>query len=672
MSSSTATAQRQHPQADLPVEPAPAPTEEPKGHPKGLYILFATEMWERFSYYGMRALFVLYLLNYLQFQPADSSAMYKWYMSLACLTPLLGGFLADRFLGLRISIITGAVLMSIGHFLMAFEPLPALYMALGFIIVGNGFFKPSISTLVGKMYRQDDTRRDGAFTIFYMGINLGAFLSPLLCGWLRQNMGPTPGMGYHYGFAAAGVGMVISLIIFLMGQKQVLRDVEAAGNLHELTPQRGETPTARTGGSSRQEDEATPGIGGFGGAIARGLPWLFYALAVVVPTRFIYMAVTGQQAWTDAIMPSLFAFIGAWMGWTLRTIKGAARDKSTVIFVLIAFVILFFMALEQAGNALNIWAEYNTLKTLGSINLSAEYFQAANPIFGVTFAPLIAVLWVLLSRRGRNVSTAAKMLLSMVLMALSFGAMVVGAAAENATLTHVSVARVPEGVRLEEINAGRLHHDPATQQLSVRGVLAPFAVTQALRPTVDGAYVAQVEELDRQARYATGERPVTFKFENLPEGYAFPLVGPQAESFAGSWDEATRTVTMRGGLSHTAKAQLVGAGAPSEWRQALSALAEKSQAARVSGLWLLLSYLLATLGELCLAPVGLSMVTKLAPARFASLFMGAWLISVSVSQYLGGSLGELWGKIVPTSYFAIFVYTSVAGAAVLLILVSPL
>ncbi|EAU67432.1 proton/peptide symporter family protein [Stigmatella aurantiaca DW4/3-1] len=629
-------------------------------------------MWERFSYYGMRALFVLYLLNYLQFQPADSSAMYKWYMSLACLTPLIGGFLADRFLGLRASVITGAVLMAIGHFLMAFEPLPALYMALAFIIAGNGFFKPSISTLVGKMYRQDDARRDGAFTIFYMGISLGAFMSPILCGWLRQNMGPTPGMGYHYGFAAAGVGMVLSLIIFLVGQKQVLRDVEAAGNLHEIRPQRGDAKAVHLVGSPRQADEAEPGIGGFGGAIVRGLPWVFFTLAAVVPTRFVYLAATGQQAWTDAIMPSIFAIIGAWMGWTLRTIKGAARDKSTIIFVLIAFVILFFMALEQAGNALNVWAEYNTLKTLGPLQLSAEYFQAANPIFGVIFAPLLAVLWTLLSRHGRHVSVAAKMLASMVLMAMAFGAMVASAAAENGTVTQVSLASVPREVRLEELNAGRLRYDPATQQLSVSGVLAPFAVTQALRPTVNGAYMAQVEALDQQARYASEERPVTFQFQNLPEDYVFPLAGPQAEAFAGSWSDANKTVTMRGGLSHTAKAQLVGAGAPPEWRQALSNLAEKSKAARVSGLWLLLSYLLATLGELCLAPVGLSMVTKLAPARFASLFMGAWLISVSVSQYLGGSLGEMWGRVVPSSYFAIFIYTSLAGALVLLILQSPL
>jgi len=199
-------------------------TVTPKGHPAGLYVLFATEMWERFSYYGMRALLVLYFVSYLGWHPSNSSQVYKWYTSLVYLTPLIGGWLADRYLGLRASIIVGATLMAIGHFLMAFEPLPALFAALAFLVVGNGFFKPNISTMVGRMYGPNDKRRDGAFTIFYMGINIGAFFSPLVCGWLRERF------GFHYGFGAAGVGMVIGLLIFLAGQGKVVDAVKAAGN----------------------------------------------------------------------------------------------------------------------------------------------------------------------------------------------------------------------------------------------------------------------------------------------------------------------------------------------------------------------------------------------------------------------------------------------------------
>ena len=164
------------------------------GHPKGLFILFFTEMWERFSYYGMRALLVLYMVDFFKWTQEDASGIYKWYTSLVYLTPLLGGFLADRYLGNKWAIIFGSLMMAVGHFLMAFEDIWVFYSALGFLILGNGLFKPNMSVQVGRLYAQNDPRRDGAYTIFYMGINLGAFLSPLVCGTLRE----TPGLGYHW------------------------------------------------------------------------------------------------------------------------------------------------------------------------------------------------------------------------------------------------------------------------------------------------------------------------------------------------------------------------------------------------------------------------------------------------------------------------------------------
>jgi POT family proton-dependent oligopeptide transporter len=187
------------------------------GHPKGLYVLFFTEMWERFSYYGMRALLMLYMIHGLHMSSRASANVYGWYTGLVYLTPILGGYLADTFLGQRKAIWIGGVLMAIGHFAMAFDSLWAFTVALGFLIVGNGFFKPNISVLVGQLYPQNDSRRDGAFTVFYMGINLGAFLSPLICGWLGQKL------GWHYGFAAAGVGMLLGLAVYSWGQSYLGR-----------------------------------------------------------------------------------------------------------------------------------------------------------------------------------------------------------------------------------------------------------------------------------------------------------------------------------------------------------------------------------------------------------------------------------------------------------------
>ncbi|HEX7600186.1 MAG TPA: peptide MFS transporter, partial [Polyangiaceae bacterium] len=404
-----------------------APAAARKGHPLGLYFLFGTEMWERFSYYGMRALLVLYLVEHHGWQPEQSSGVYKWYTSLVYLTPLIGGFLADRFLGLRASIIAGGVLMAIGHFLMAFEPLPIFYTALAFLIAGNGFFKPNISTLVGKMYTRDDERRDGAFTIFYMGINIGAGLSPIICGWLREHK------GFHWGFGAAGVGMCIGLLTFLIGQRRIRDDVHAAGNdlltARERARLPAEAPKATpskepTEGTPYREaaaedllksDEDRPAMKALPGMLATVFPFLLMAAAIALPVYYGWQVKTGAAKLTDLIMPVAFGIVFAGMGITLRTIRGAARDKSIVIFILFIFVVLFWMAFEQAGNALNLWAEFHTRLAIGNFKYPAEWFQSVNAVLIVIFAPLFSLLWLWLARRGKEPRTPVKMFVAMVL-----------------------------------------------------------------------------------------------------------------------------------------------------------------------------------------------------------------------------------------------------------------
>jgi len=184
------------------------------GHPKGLYFLFTVEMWERFSYYGMRALLTLYMVKYLMFNTEKAGSIYGMYTGLVYLTPLIGGYIADRYLGPKKCILIGALIMMLGHFTMVFPDLPFFYTALGLLIIGNGFFKPNISTLVGKLYDEGDGRRDAGFTIFYMGINIGAFLAPLVCGTLGEKI------GFHYGFGMAGIGMLIGALIYLWGQNR--------------------------------------------------------------------------------------------------------------------------------------------------------------------------------------------------------------------------------------------------------------------------------------------------------------------------------------------------------------------------------------------------------------------------------------------------------------------
>jgi proton-dependent oligopeptide transporter, POT family len=640
-------------------------------HPRGLYALFFTEMWERFCYYGMRALLVLYLIQYHGWQPGQASTIYKWYTSLVYLTPLAGGLLADRVLGLRASIVIGGALMAIGEISLTFASMPMFYLGLSLLILGNGFFKPNISTIVGKMYRQGDPRRDRAFTIFYMGINLGAGLSPILCGYLRVHY------GFRYGFAAAAVGMIIALAIFLSSQRQILRDVEAAGNDLKVAAR-----ANRISGDVTDPDEHQPAADGAAGMVASGFLVLMVVAAVALPADYIWRASRGDVAWTDVIMPVAFGAISGWMAATLRRIGGALRDKSIVIFIFFMFAVLFWMAFEQAGNALNLWAQFHTDLSIGSFKYPAEWWQSVNAVLIVVFAPVFARLWTWLGERGREPSTAVKMLAAMVLMTLSFAVMVMGARVENRVVTSQELSAVPSAVPVTprpdgvvvvgEGDAGRLTFDPVARRLDARGVLPRYVVNDLLKRTVPRGFVSEIAALESKTRQATDGTPVSVQLAAVPDGYEFPFDAAQGKDAGVAWDGPTQTMTFTKWTEAPTLADLTAAGAPPAWRKPLSALETKSEAARVTGIWLLLSYLFATLGELCLSPVGLSMVTKLAPVRFASLFMGVWLLSSSVAQYAGGSIGETWGIIAPAPYFMLFVWTSIGGAVVLALLVRPL
>jgi POT family proton-dependent oligopeptide transporter len=215
-------------------------------------------------------------------------------------------------------------------------------------------------------------------------------------------------------------------------------------------------------------------------------------------------------------------------------------------------------------------------------------------------------------------------------------------------------------------------YDASKKEVEVRGVFPSFAVIEAFEAAVDPAYKADLAKVEDASKSASKEKPAKVTLTSLPAGAQLELKGEDVTKSLSAWDAESKTLTITGSVGGPAKRALLAAAVPASWRDAVSALMEKSQAARIGGFWLFLSYLLATLGELCLSPVGLSMVTKLAPARFASLFMGVWLLASSVAQYLGGSLGELWGVIPPVSYFWIFVGTSAVGAVVLAALVSPI
>jgi len=330
------------------------------GHPKGLFLLFTVEMWERFSYYGMRAIFILFLTKALLIDAKEAGSIFGIYTSLVYATPLIGGFIADRYWGNRRSILVGGILMAIAQFLMYLSAsmyatpdssIPVMYVALAFLIFGNGFFKPNISSMVGSLYPQGDSRIDSAYTIFYMGINAGALVAPLVAGGL----GDTGAAGdFKYGFLAACVGMIIGTIIMVVYQNKYI--VAPDGQPIGMRPK-------------------------------------------------YYKKIDAEvDAITDSKSP-------------LTKIE---RDRILAIFIITAFVIAFWAAFEQAGASLTIFADQNTNRDVFGWTVPASFFQSINPIFIVIFAPIFSILWSALAKRGKEPSSPMKMVWGLAILALGY------------------------------------------------------------------------------------------------------------------------------------------------------------------------------------------------------------------------------------------------------------
>ncbi len=360
------------------------------GHPRGLGLLFVVEMWERFSYYGMRAILVYYLVNALGWDTPRATGLYGTYTMAVYLSSLPGGYLADRWIGTRRSLVLGGALIAAGHFSLAFPSLTMFYVGLALIVLGTGLFKPNSSTIVGQMYRPGDPRRDGGFTIFYMGVNAGAAIGPFVVGWLAQG----GSFGWHWGFAAAGVGMVLGLAIYLWGRDRYLPGI-GLGVEHAAT-----RAAAREAGGKTTLHGA---IGGVAGAV----------VAVLL-------------AGASPIAAMIGAVVGATFGITFLGAHGDERKRVTALFILIFFVIFFWAAYEQAGTSLSLFADKDTDLRVWGFTIPSSWFQIVNPVAILLFAPAFAALWQRLGARGRDPSTPFKMVLGLALLGTGFLFMLAG------------------------------------------------------------------------------------------------------------------------------------------------------------------------------------------------------------------------------------------------------
>jgi POT family proton-dependent oligopeptide transporter len=500
------------------VSPAPAADGGFFGHPRGLRTLFFTELWERFSYYGMRAILILFMTapaaaGGLGMGTADAGVIYGTYTALVYTLALPGGWLADRFLGQRRATLWGGVLILCGHVSLAVPSLPSFYLGLAFVVLGTGLLKPNISAMVGQLYAPEDARRDAGFSIYYMGINLGAFLAPLACGWLAQSprfqevlraSGIAPESSWHFGFAMAAVGMALGLLQYLAGG----RHLGDAG----LAP----APPASPEEAAHWRRQLRVGLLA-AGSVGAGA-------AVLALTGSLAVTAAGvSRAFSWLLLATVVALFG-WLllsgGWTR-----AERRQLLVILVLFVGAAVFWSVFEQAGSTLNLFAERSTGRTLFGREFPASWFQSLNPLFIILLAPVFAWLWVRLG--SREPGSPAKFALGLLCAGLGF-AVLVGAA--------------------------RLARD---------GV-------------------------------------------------------------------------------------------------------------QVSPLWLVATYLLHTIGELCLSPVGLSAMTRLAPARVAGLMMGVWFLAASVGNLLGGQVASLYESLSLPALFGAVAAFALAAAALLALLARPI
>ncbi|OGX86456.1 peptide ABC transporter [Hymenobacter lapidarius] len=485
-------------------------------HPRGLYLLFATEMWERFSYYGMRAVLVLFLTKAMMMDKAFASKFYGGYTSLVYLTPLIGGFISDRYWGNRRSIITGGLLMALGQFTLFFcasnyGPVEShalshwlLYLGLGVMIVGNGFFKPNISSMVGTLYSATDKRKDAAYTIFYMGINLGSFIGNTITSLIGDTGNPSD---FRWAFLACGIAMLLGTVVFNWGKDKYLH-----------------TPTGEQVGLTPVQSGGIMGV---------------YALLPVL------LALILGILWLDsAKFPTIAPLLGvavlgiSYMIFSDKSLSGADVKGIMVIFIVSFFVVFFWAAFEQAPASLTFFADEQMDRTIFGYTLPASIFQNLNAIFVVIGAPLMAMVWTALGRRGAEPPSPLKMSIGLAFL-------------------------------------------------------------------------------------AAGYLVMCFGVNNLQPGV------------------------------------------------------------KVSMFFLVALYFLHSVGELCLSPIGLSLVNKLAPVKFASLLMAVWFLANAAANYLAGYMSSLYPDPASTGpapqllgfqinnlydFFMVFVVSAAAAAIILFLL----
>lgn len=384
-------------------------------HPKGLYLIFATSTAERFSYYGMRAIFILFLTQALLFDTQTAASIYGSYTGLVYLTPLIGGYIADRYWGIRRSVFWGAMMMALGQMLMFLSASMyqnqevsrmLMYAGLTFLIMGNGCFKPTVSSLVGQLYAPGDRRLDSAYTIFYMGVNVGSFLAPLVCGYFGETGNPAD---FKWGFLIAGVVTLLVILIFETQKNKYL--VGPTGEALGIVPDAKQQPAAQTDKQAATDNGQTVKDVALRALLTIGLAGFFYAcfgpdwISIGIFTACIVFPVIVLQD---------------------RSLTRIERQRIYVIYIIAFFVIFFWAAYEQAGASLTLFASQQTDRVIGGWEMPASWVQSFNPLFVVVLAAIAPGVWGALAKRGLEPASPTKQAIGLMLLSLGYLVICIG------------------------------------------------------------------------------------------------------------------------------------------------------------------------------------------------------------------------------------------------------
>ncbi|HPH82560.1 MAG TPA: peptide MFS transporter [Flavobacteriales bacterium] len=544
-------------------------------HPKGLYFLFFTEMWERFGYYLMLGIFSLYMLDSaanggMGFSPAQKSDVYGTYIGLVYLTPFLGGLLADRILGYRKSILIGGLMMAAGYIGLALPGITMFYVSLLLIIVGNGFFKPNISTLVGNLYNNDQYRmnKDAGFNIFYMGINVGAFICNFVAAFMRINY------GWGYAFAAAGVGMLIGLVIFFSGTKHI-KDADVIKPLHE-----GDLSTGKI-------------------------------LATVLLPMFIFgvlgYLIPGNIFGTDTNDAFLFGCLPVISFFIYLFVKANKDDKGPIgaLLAVYACIVIFWAVFHQNGDALTVWAE--------------EYTNREMPASVGTAADKVGMAQIVVHSDAVDFEEAR--------FKTYIDSLVVQKDSLSKIKDMVGVKKVAETIALEEHSRKYFANLPVSQIPPNGQNLKLFSAE--LYQSINPFWVVLLT-------------PIVVGFWGL-------LRNKKREPSTPTKIAIGLVITALSALVMVAAVKTTDIGAD-----------------KASSFWLIATYGVITVGELCLSPMGLSLVSKLSPPRITALMMGGFFLSTSVGNKLSGVMSGLWEKYDDKSNFFLTNFFLVMFAAVVM------